>query len=204
MVDLVTQAIGRFGYFGVVLLMLVETLFPPIPSEVIMPLVGIAAARGEIAIGGAVLAAVLGSTAGATAWYGLARAYGRDRLIAFASSRGRWIGLTSSTVERATDAFARRGGLAVFVARILPGARVFISIPAGLSRMAFLPFLGFTMAGFAVWYGFLGFIGFALSDRIGSSLSWLALLLVALALVPLLSAFRDSRPSDRAAKDGRE
>jgi len=193
MVDLVTQAIGRFGYFGVILLMLVETLFPPIPSEVIMPLVGLAAARGEIAIGGAVLAAVIGSTAGALAWYGLARAYGRDRLIALSGRYGRWIGLTPSSVDRATTAFARRGGLAVFVARILPGARVFISVPAGLSHMSLLPFLGFTVAGFAVWYGFLGIVGFAFSDSIGSSLFWLAALLATLAAVPLLKAFQDSR-----------
>jgi membrane protein DedA with SNARE-associated domain len=198
MVDMVTQAIGRFGYFGVILLMFVETLFPPIPSEVIMPLVGLAAARGEIAMGGAVLAAVTGSTMGAIAWYALARSYGRERLIAFAGHRGRWIGLSPRAVERATDIFARRGGLAVFVGRILPGARVFISVPAGLSRMRFLPFLGFTVAGFVVWYGFLGFVGFAFADRIGSSVLWLGMLLAVLASVPLFKAAMDARSSRRA------
>lgn len=182
MVDLVAETIGRLGYLGVALLMFIETVIPPIPSEVIMPLVGLAAARGDIAIGGAIAAAVAGSTLGASAWYGIARAYGRTRLLALSARYGRWIGLTPQTVEMATDWFAKNGGWAVFLARILPAARVYISVPAGLSHMPFLPFLAYTVAGFTIWYGFLGLAGFAFSKWIDSTLL-LVLTLVGFVLV---------------------
>lgn len=188
--ELVARAIGQLGYLGVMLLMLLETLIPPIPSEVIMPLVGLAAARGEIGIGGAIVAAVVGSTAGAAAWYGVARAYGRIRLLGLAKRYGKWLGLSPETIEQATEWFARRGGWAVFLARILPGVRVYISVPAGLSHMPFRRFLAFTTAGFAVWYGFLGVAGFAFASVLKPATLWMTVLIFVLLIFPVVKFVR--------------
>lgn len=162
MVDFITYMIERLGYAGVALLMLIETLIPPIPSELIMPLVGVAAARGDMSFAMATLAAVLGATAGATAWYAAARAYGPERLRAVADRHGRWLGLSAGMLDRPTSWFARHGGSTIFLARILPGMRVYISIPAGLSGMPLPRFLAFTAAGYSVWYGLLGVVGYML------------------------------------------
>lgn len=189
MVELITRTIEQLGYVGVALLMLVETLIPPIPSEVIMPLVGLAAARGGLDLFGATVAAVLGATAGATAWYFAARAYGPARLQALADRHGRWLGLSGAMTERPTAWFARHGGWALFLARVLPGMRVYISIPAGLSGMPLPRFLGWTIAGYSVWYGLLGTMGYALGlnvtligELLTSAAPWLwALVAAALA-----------------------
>jgi membrane protein DedA with SNARE-associated domain len=166
MVDWIAGTIERLGYLGVALLMLVETLIPPIPSELIMPLVGLAAARGELSLAGATAAAIAGATAGATFWYYLARAFGPDRLRALADRHGRLLGLSGAAIDRPAAWFARHGGWTIFLARILPGMRVYISIPAGLTGMGLPRFLGFTAAGFSVWYGLLGVAGYALGLNI--------------------------------------
>lgn len=166
MVDVITQTIDKLGYVGIALLMLVETLIPPIPSELIMPLVGLAAANGELSLFGATLAAVAGATGGATAWYFAARACGAARLIAIADRHGRWLGLDGTMVDRPARWFARHGGWTVFLARILPGMRVYISIPAGLAGMGFGRFLLCTVAGYGVWYGLLGAAGYALGVNV--------------------------------------
>lgn len=167
MVNFITGTIEQLGYLGVALLMLVETLIPPIPSEVIMPLVGLAAARGELSLAGATAAAIAGATAGATFWYYLARAFGPDRLRALADRHGRWLGLSGAAIDRPAAWFARHGGWTIFLARILPGMRVYISIPAGLTGMRLPRFLAFTAAGFSVWYGLLGVAGYALGLNVG-------------------------------------
>lgn len=195
MVDLITETIGRFGYLGVAMLMFLETLIPPIPSEVIMPLVGVAAARGELNIVGAIVAAVIGSTAGASAWYGIARAYGRARMIGLASRYGRWLGLSPGLVDQATAWFAREGGWAIFLARILPGMRVYISVPAGLADMSFARFLAFTLAGYAVWYGFLGLLGYGLGEWVDAGSLWIIALGSVVVIWPASRVLRRLRGS---------
>lgn len=162
MIEFITGTIDHLGYVGVALLMLLETLIPPIPSEVIMPLVGLAAARGELSLAGATGAAILGATAGASFWYVAARAFGPERLRALADRHGRWLGLGAGAIDRPAAWFARFGAWTVFVARILPGMRVYISIPAGLTGMRWPRFLAATAAGYSVWYGLLGAAGYAL------------------------------------------
>lgn len=199
MVEFVSGLIEQLGYLGIALLMFVETLIPPIPSELIMPLVGVAAAKGHVSLIGATAAAVAGATLGATAWYLAARAFGPARLVALADRHGRWIGLNGSIIRRPAIWFARRGGLTVFLARILPGMRVYISIPAGLVGMSLPRFLSFTVAGFAVWYGMLGGVGYALGlnvhaliDATSRSAPWLLGLLGLFVLWRLASMRRVS------------
>lgn len=162
----IAELIGQMGYAGVALAVLVETLIPPIPSELIMPLVGLAAARGEISLAGGIAAAVAGSTLGALAWYGAARALGLDRLRARLPRFGRRRDDRPRAMDRAMARFGAYGGWAVFLGRVLPGARVIISVPAGLARMPVAKFTLLTTAGFTVWYGFLGGAGYAFSEAL--------------------------------------
>lgn len=203
MVDFITGTIEQLGYLGVGLLMLVETLIPPIPSELIMPLVGLAAARGDLSLAGATAAAIAGATAGATFWYYLARAFGPARLRALADRHGRLLGLSGSAIDRPATWFARHGGWTIFLARILPGMRVYISIPAGLTGMPLPRFIAFTTAGFSVWYGLLGVAGYALGlnvARIGEGLTQAAPWLWAtLAAAVAWRVLRGRRPAKAAA-----
>lgn len=162
MVEFISDLIGQLGYLGIALLMFIETLIPPIPSELIMPLVGVAAAEGRVSLAGGTVAAIAGATLGATVWYLAARAVGPARLLVLADRHGGWLGLDSTVIREPASWFARRGGWTVFAARILPGMRVYISIPAGLAGMSLPRFLAFTIAGYSIWYGLLGALGFAL------------------------------------------
>ena len=191
----IAELIGRLGYAGVALAVLVETLIPPIPSELIMPLVGLAAARGEISLAGGIAAAVAGSTVGALAWYGAARALGLERLAARIPRFGRRQDHPRA-MDRAMARFGAYGGWAVFLGRVLPGARVIISVPAGLVRMPVAKFTLLTTAGFTVWYGFLGGAGYAFSQALRADGG----LLVAAVLTLLATAVLGARVLARRSR----
>ncbi len=114
--DWITQAVERSGYSGIFLLMLAENLFPPIPSEVIMPLAGYISARGQLTFVGVLLAGAAGSLVGALFWYAVGRWIGADRLKRFAARHGRWLTLSPTDVDRASAWFARHGQTAVLSA----------------------------------------------------------------------------------------
>lgn len=159
--DLVVSA----GLVGVFLLMVAENLFPPIPSEVIMPLAGFAAARGQLSIEGVVTAGVAGSLAGNAFWYEAARAYGAIRMRRLAARFGRYVGLTAETLDRAEAALRRNGAAAVCLARMMPGLRTGISVPAGLVALPRPVFYSFSALGTAVWTGGLAMAGYLLEDQ---------------------------------------
>lgn len=172
--DWITQTITRMGEFGVFLLTLLETVFPPIPSELIMPLAGYLAARGEMSLWGAVLAGTLGSLAGALFLYWVGRKLGEQRLMDFADRHGRWLTLSRGDIERASEWFARRGGWAVFVCRLIPGLRSLISIPAGIHAMPLLPFVAFTAAGSLAWTALLVYLGYLLGSNFEQVGEWVS------------------------------
>ena len=131
--------------------MLIDNVFPPIPSEVIMPLAGFAAARGQLSLIGVFLAGTAGSLSGALVWYGVGRWVGRERLKRFAARHGRWLTLSPAEIDRAGGWFARRGGITVLVGRVIPGVRSLISVPAGVAGMPLTPFLVYSAVGTIVW-----------------------------------------------------
>jgi membrane protein DedA with SNARE-associated domain len=133
--DWVIRLIDWGGYPGVFLLCLIETIVPPIPSEVILPLAGMRAANGPLGLPGVVIAATAGSMAGNTIWYFAARAIGLDRLRTFLARHGRWLGIDWRDIERVRGLFDRFGGGIVFTGRMVPAIRTFVSIPAGVVRM---------------------------------------------------------------------
>jgi membrane protein DedA with SNARE-associated domain len=153
------------GYFGIVLLMFVENVFPPIPSEVIMPLAGYMAAQGTLSLFGIIVAGMTGSVLGALPLYYMGRKLGEDRLKQFADNHGRWLTLSRKDIERAKGWFDRHGGAAIFFCRLIPGVRSLISIPAGIARMKILPFLAYTATGTGMWTALLAYLGYFLATE---------------------------------------
>jgi membrane protein DedA with SNARE-associated domain/uncharacterized membrane protein YkvA (DUF1232 family) len=162
--DWLTSVISEGGYLGIVVLMLAENLFPPIPSELIMPLAGFVAAKGDLDVGLVVLAGVLGSMLGALPWYYAGRWVGEARMRAFAARHGRWLTLDEKEIGKATDWFEKHGRMAVLLARLVPTVRTLISLPAGMARMPLAPFLIYSAIGTALWTGLLATSGFWLQE----------------------------------------
>lgn len=173
MTDLVT-ALAESGYLGIALLMLLENLFPPIPSELVMPLAGFVAGQGRLSLLGVIVAGSAGSLAGASFWYVLARRYGKQRLQRLADRHGRWLTVDAADIERADAWFDRHGGKAVLLGRLVPTVRTLISVPAGLSGMAPGRFLAFSAVGTVAWTAALALAGHALGDRFEDVDAWLA------------------------------
>lgn len=188
MFEWITKVIARAGYAGVAALTFLENLFPPIPSELVIPLAGFVAARGELQVGLVIVVATVGSLAGATLWYELGRRVGEQRLRAWVAAHGRWVTLSIEDVDRAQRWFTRHGNTAVLLGRLMPGARTFVSLPAGFSGMRLVPFLCYSAMGTAVWTTALVYAGVLLQanyTRVGDYVNVVTntLLVVAAALM---------------------
>jgi membrane protein DedA with SNARE-associated domain/uncharacterized membrane protein YkvA (DUF1232 family) len=165
MVDWITKIISSSSYLGIFLLMLGENLFPPIPSELIMPMAGFVASTGElhpILVG---LAGTGGSVLGALLWYYVGKRLGRERVCQLAARYGRWLTLDEKDVGKAITWFERHGGKAVFIGRLVPAVRTLISVPAGIAHMAMGPFLLASTGGTIIWTGCLTAAGFLLKNE---------------------------------------
>lgn len=164
----VFDVVESAGLFGVFLLMLLETVFPPIPSEVIMPVAGVVAARGEMSLAGVIAAGTAGAMAGNVFWYAVARIIGIDRFRPLIERFGRWLTLDWPEVERAQGLFGRFGGPIVMVGRVIPTVRSVISIPAGIIRMNLGRFFIWSTIGTTVWSAGLAIAGWLLGRQFDS------------------------------------
>lgn len=162
MYDWIIQLITWGGYFGVFLLMLGETMFPPLPSELILPLAGMQAAQGPLGLGGVILFATAGAMLGNFLWYLFARSIKPERFRHFIERHGRWITMDWRDVEKMQRHFDRHGGGIVLVGRMIPALRTFISIPPGLLRMPVASYLLWSTLGTALWSAALAACGYAL------------------------------------------
>lgn len=151
MTEWIIRLIEAGGYWGIFALMVIENLFPPIPSEVIMGLGGVAVARGTMGFWPLLAVGTLGSTLGNYAWFLIGDRLGYRRLAPLVDRWGRWLTLEWSDIEAATRFFQRHGQWVVFAARVSPFLRTMISLPAGLVHMGHGRFLVFTFAGAALW-----------------------------------------------------
>ena len=156
--QLVLDVIGALGYVGLSLLLIAENLFPPIPSEVVLPLAGFLVGRGDLNLWGALFAATFGSVAGAVVLYGLGRWGGRRLVLRY----GKWLRVDEHALQRAESWFGRYGDWIVLVARVVPVARSIVSIPAGTAKMPLPRFVVLTTLGSAAWNGLLIGAGVAL------------------------------------------
>ncbi len=149
--ELVPLVIKNLGYPGIVLIMAAENIFPPIPSEVVMPLVGYLATQGEFSLPLAIIAGTLGSVLGALFWYGLAW-IGQERVVrTFFRRYGAYLFLSEKDLDRSLIYFQQRGPLIIFSGRLIPLIRSLISIPAGLAKMSLPLFIFFTALGTGIW-----------------------------------------------------
>jgi membrane protein DedA with SNARE-associated domain len=161
------------GVFGIAFLMLLENLFPPIPSELIMPLAGYSAAQGQANIVLVIVAGALGSLAGASVWYGVGRLVDHERFKRLADRHGRWLTMTREEVEKADEWFDKHGHYAVLFGRLVPTVRTLISIPAGLSEMPWRRFLIYSSIGTAAWTTLLALLGYALGSQYERVNAWM-------------------------------
>ena len=149
--ELILRIIEQGGLLGIFVLMALENIFPPIPSEVIMGLGGVAVSRGTMDFWPLMLVGTVGCTAGNYMWYWLGDHWGRTRLEPFVDRWGRWLTMEWEDVEKARGFFQRHGPWVVFVFRFTPVFRTMISLPAGLAHMGVGRFLVFTFAGAFIW-----------------------------------------------------
>ena len=161
----IPNVMNQLGYFGIALLMFLENLFPPIPSELIMPLAGFTVAQGKMEFIPATLAGVFGTILGAYPWYYVGKLVSEERLEHLADRYGKWIGLSAADIHKANRWFNRHGNKAVFFCRLVPGVRTLISLPAGINEMRLLPVTLYSTLGTALWVLFLTGAGYKLGDH---------------------------------------
>ena len=163
--DWVIEVIDTLSYLGVALLVALENVFPPIPSEVVLPFAGVVARRGGASLPGMIVAATIGSVVGALVLYGISAAIGPERLHAFVVRYGRWFRITSADIERAERWFDQRAVVAVLIGRCVPLIRSLVSIPAGFRRMPLGTFLAYTVIGSLLWNSGLIGAGYVLGEE---------------------------------------
>ncbi len=167
MQEWITNTMNSLGYLGIGLLMFLENLFPPIPSELIMPLAGYTATfpNTQIQVIPAIAAGVIGTILGAIPWYYAGLLLGQQRLQLLASRYGKWIGISGDDIEKSTNWFQKHGAKAVLFGRLVPGIRTLISIPAGISKMPLIPFFLYSTIGTIGWVTLLTYAGYFLGKN---------------------------------------
>ena len=200
MANWVMQVIAATGYIGFVFLMVLENVFPPIPSEVIMPLAGFMATQDRLSLVGVIVAGTLGSVLGALPLYYLGRKMGDERLKSFADRHGRWLTLSREDLDNAKQWFDRHGGMAVLLCRLVPGIRSLISIPAGIEGMPLTPFLLYTTLGSGLWTALLTLVGYGLGANFRQVETYLdPASYVVLAVIVMLYVWRVLRHKGQSA-----
>lgn len=192
MLEWVSDVVHAVGLPGVALLMLVENIVPPLPSELIMPFAGYVTRNDMRGFWLAVLAGTIGSVGGAVFWFIVGREVGEHRVREWFDRHGRWLGLRARHIDRAQRWFVRHDAGAVLIGRLIPGVRVFVSLPAGFARMPWIPFLLYSTMGTLVWVLALTYAGRLLGihfARVHDALTlmlWLVLATSAVALTMLM------------------
>jgi membrane protein DedA with SNARE-associated domain len=188
----------RLGLVGAALAVLLDNFFPPIPSEIVLPLAGFAASQGTFSLTGALVATTIGSVFGAVVLYWLGRVFGRDRAVIVFE---RTPLLKVSDLERTEAWFAKHGGKAVFFGRMVPIFRSLISIPAGVEKMNSGTFLLLTTLGSFIWNFAFVYAGFRLGEnweRVEPYADWFQRLVI-LAVVAVVAVFVIVRVRERRA-----
>ena len=174
--ELIKQAVAvnpLAGYAAIFAAMFLENLFPPIPSELIMPLGGFLVQQGELQFIPVVLAGLLGTVIGALPWYGIGRVINEERIEQWLERHGRWIGISPAELVRSRRWFSRYGTALVFWGRLVPGIRTLISVPAGIEMMPMTPFLLWTTAGSLIWTLLLTVAGMVLGEGYSNVELWI-------------------------------
>lgn len=186
----VQDVIERLGAVGVALLVILENVFPPIPSEIVLPFAGFVAQRGDGSVVVMIFAATVGAVIGALVLYAIAALIGDVRLASFIERFGKWFGVKPADLARAEAWFDRHAVAAVLLGRCVPLIRSVVSIPAGFRRMRLVPFVAYTAAGSAVWNTALIGAGAILGDQWDRVEPYVAVLQYVVIVVIVLFAVR--------------
>jgi len=165
MTEWITNIMGSLGYVGIALLMFSENLFPPIPSELIMPLAGFSVSQGQMELLPAIASGVIGTILGAFPWYYLGRIVDEPKLEKLANKYGKWIFVSGDDIQKANKWFNRYGTIAVLLGRLVPGVRTLISLPAGMNHMKMTPFVIYSTIGTVLWITLLTIGGYLLGEN---------------------------------------
>ena len=202
--------ISSFGYFAIMALILLENVFPPIPSELILPMGGFLVHDTSMELPGVIVAATAGSVLGAFFLYGIGRLLSRERLMTFFDTRPmRLLGFKGDDIASAVDWFDRKGQATVLVCRCIPVVRSLISIPAGTAKMAVPRFTLYTLVGSAVWNTVLCSLGYGMGSAwrtVTAQAEWVSdvvkyLIVAAVVVVAVWWVFKRILPNLR---EGRE
>jgi membrane protein DedA with SNARE-associated domain len=170
----INEILNQLGYLGIALLMFLDNIFPPIPSELIMPAAGFAASQGNLTIMGVIIAGSCGSIVAAITLYWIGRTLHEDRLSAWLDRYGKWLFLESDDLKKANCWFQQHGRKIVFFGRMMPAIRSIISIPAGMARMPFTLFLLYSSMGTIIWTSILALAGYYLGNNYEKFSEWLS------------------------------
>lgn len=173
MASWIETLVANWGVIGIAFLMFLENVFPPIPSELIMPLAGYAASRGDANILAVIVAGTLGSLAGGFFWYVIGRLVDHEWMKRMADRHGRWLTMDRADIERTDDWFDTHGHLAVMFGRLVPTIRTLISVPAGLSEMPVGRFLAYSAIGTAAWTALLALFGYIAGSAYDGLEAWI-------------------------------
>ena len=184
--------INQFGYVAVSALILFENVFPPIPSEVILPMAGFLVHETSMALPGVIVAATVGSVIGAYVLYGVGRLLSRERLTSFFETKPmRLLGFKGSDVADAIGWFDKKGQVTVLICRCVPVVRSLISIPAGTAKMGMARFAAYTLVGSAVWNCILCTLGFAAGaawQQVSDGAEWVGgIVKIAIAVIAVIA-----------------
>ncbi len=166
MTDWIISIMEQLGYFGIALLMFLDNVFPPIPSEVIMPSAGFAASKGQLLLSGVIIAGSIGSLVAAALLYWVGRKIPNQSIFNWVDRYGKYLFIKSDEVKKALDWFEKYGHRVVFFGRMVPAVRSLISIPAGMSHMPFWKFMLYSGVGTIIWTTFLACVGYYFGNNI--------------------------------------
>lgn len=182
----------QLGYWGIALLMFLDNVFPPIPSEIIMPSAGYSASQGQLLLFGVIIAGSIGSLLAAALLYWVGYKFKHESLFKFVDRYGKYLFIQSKDVKKSLTWFEHYGHQIVFFGRMIPAVRSLISIPAGMSRMPFWKFMLFSGLGTIIWTTFLASVGFyfgenqALMHEIFSRVGYVILAIVGVIVIWLV------------------
>lgn len=196
MIDWATDVIDRIGLVGVALLIALESIVPPIPSELVLLLAGFNVHEGRLGLLASIAFATLGSLLGALVLYAIGALISEERLERLLTSAGRFVGLKRADIDRGVRWFERHGPAVVFFGRLIPVVRSVVSIPAGAERMPLAPFIAYTTAGSLLWNSVWIVVGRQLGSRWQSAERWselIELAVLGVAVVALIVVVVRSR-----------
>lgn len=175
-IDFIVKTVGDLGYWGIFMMMFLESSFFPFPSEVVMIPAGYLAYKGEMNLFLAVFAGIAGSLAGAVFNYFLAMRFGR----AFIQRYGKYVLIKEETLQKMEDFFAKHGHISTFSGRLIPAVRQYISLPAGLAKMNLLKFSLYTSLGAGIWVLILALLGYFIGHNQELISEYLRIIIVAI------------------------